>query len=65
MTDRILRKPDVEAITGFCERHIRDMEAAGNFPKRFKPDPDSRVVGWLASEVQAWIEERAAMREAA
>ena len=41
MSDRILRKRDIEAATGFTERHIRDMEAVGTFPKRFRPDPNS------------------------
>jgi prophage regulatory protein len=65
MQERILRKPDIEAMTGFCERHIRDMEAAGNFPRRFRPDPGSKAVGWLQSEILEWIAERAGAREAA
>lgn len=63
--DKILRKPEIEEITGFTERHVRDMEAAGNFPRRFRPDPDSRSVGWLASEVSKWMAGRAATREIA
>jgi prophage regulatory protein len=65
MTERILRKPDVEAMTGFCERHLRDMEAEGNFPKRFNPDPNSKAVGWLQSEILEWIASRASVRQAA
>ena len=60
--DRILRRPEVEKRVGTCERAIRDWEAKGNFPRRFRIDPDGRAVGWLESEVRAWIEARAASR---
>lgn len=63
--DRILRKPDIEAVTGFTERGLRDMEREGRFPKRFKLNPDGRAVGWLESEVQDWLRQRAASREIA
>ena len=61
--DRVLRKPDVVALVGVTERAIRDWEVAGKFPKRFKLDPDGRSVGWLESEVQEWLRQRAASRE--
>jgi predicted DNA-binding transcriptional regulator AlpA len=63
--DTILRAPDVEKATGLTERSLRIMEASGDFPKRFLLNPTGRAVGWRASEVQGWIEERAASREAA
>jgi len=63
--DRVLRKPDIETATGYTERAIRDLEREGKFPKRFKLNPDGRAVGWLESEVQAWLAERAATRDAA
>ena len=64
--DTILRAPDVEKATGLTERSLRIMEAEGTFPKRFTLNPTGgRAVGWRASEVQSWIEERAASREAA
>ena len=65
MDNRILRRADIEKLTGFKWRHLHDMEARGCFPKRFHPDPNSKIVGWLYSEVMAWIAERAASREAA
>lgn len=66
MTDVILRAPDVEEATGLTERSIRLMEAEGTFPRRFVLNPNGgRAVGWRSSEVQAWIEQRAASREAA
>lgn len=64
MDDRIVRKPEAELLSGFCERHLRDMEAAGTFPKRFRPDPNSPAVGWLHSEIMEWIAERAATSRA-
>ena len=64
---RILRPAQTEAKTGYCDRELRDLEAAGLFPKRFKLNPTGkgRAVGHLESEVDAWIEARAATREAA
>lgn len=65
MTDTILRKPDVKRITGFSDVTIRGLEKAGNFPKRFKLNPDGKHVGWLESEVQTWMQRRAESRQAA
>lgn len=65
MTDRILRKRDVCEITGMCDNTLRTMEAAGNFPRRFTLNPGGVLVGWKASAVSNWIEERAAAVEAA
>ncbi len=60
----ILRKPDIESATGLTERTIRNMEAAGNFPRRFTLNPGGRAVGWHADEVTEWIDKRAASRDA-
>lgn len=60
----VLRKPDIEAATGLAERTIRNMEAAGNFPRRFTLNPGGRAVGWHAGEVMEWVAERAASRDA-
>jgi len=62
---RILRKTEIEQRTGYTERTLRDLEAEGVFPKRFLINPNGRSVGWLESEVNAWIEQRAASRVAA
>ena len=61
--DRVLRKSDVEQMTGLTERTLRNMEYAGKFPKRFTINPGGRVVGWRSVEVQNWIDARAASRE--
>jgi prophage regulatory protein len=63
---RILRKPELEAKVGFCERAIREMEAAGQFPKRIPINPlGGRAIGWAEHEVDAWIQARMEAREAA
>ena len=62
MSDTILRKPDVLRITGFSDVTIRGLEKAGNFPRRFKLNPDGKHVGWLESEIQEWMQRRAASR---
>lgn len=54
MTDKILRRPDIERITGMTERNVRNLEASGRFPRRFKIS--ARAVGWLESEVQIWLQ---------
>jgi predicted DNA-binding transcriptional regulator AlpA len=62
---RILRPRDTEAKVGLCDRELRDLEREGLFPKRFPINPSGkgRAVGHLESEVDAWIEARAAPRE--
>lgn len=61
---RILRPNETAAKVGICDRHLRDMEATGEFPKRFPLNPNGkgRAVGHLESEVDDWIKERAASR---
>ena len=59
---RILRPAETAAKTGVCDRHLRDMEAQGLFPKRFSLNPNGgRAVGHLESEVDDWIAGRAAV----
>lgn len=58
--ERILRKPEVLAKVALSDPTIYRMERAGNFPKRLRLGGNS--CGWLASEVEAWINERAAER---
>ena len=59
---RILRPSETASKVGLCDRQLRDMEAAGTFPKRFQLQPGGRAVGHLESEVDDWIEARAASR---
>ncbi|OYX39017.1 MULTISPECIES: AlpA family phage regulatory protein [unclassified Sphingomonas] len=62
---RLIRKPALEEKVGYTERHIRDMEARGAFPKRLRPDPNGSSVAWIEEEIDEWIAARAAEREAA
>lgn len=55
---RILRMPEVEARTGLSAKTIRRLVAKGDFPPPIRLS--RRTVGWLESEVDAWILERAA-----
>lgn len=60
----ILRPTQTAAKVGLCDRELRDLEAKGLFPKRFPLNPSGkgRAVGHLESEVDDWIEARAASR---
>lgn len=61
----ILRKKHVELLDGgLTDAHRRNLEAAGKYPKRFIIIPGGKAVGWLQSDIKAWIEERAASRGA-
>ena len=57
-TTRLLRRRQVEALTGLKRSTIYQRLAEGTFPKQIHLGP--RSVGWLASEVNAWIAERIA-----
>jgi prophage regulatory protein len=59
----ILRLPAVVRMTGLARSAIYRMEAAGQFPQRIKLG--LRAVGWIESEVQAWLAARANGRSAA
>lgn len=49
----ILRRRAVEARTGLSRTTIYDLANAGNFPKPVRLG--ARAVGWLESEVDAWL----------
>jgi prophage regulatory protein len=59
----VVRLPAVCRMTGLGRSTIYRMEALGRFPQRFKLG--LRAVGWMESEVQAWLTMRAKAREAA
>lgn len=62
MTD-LLRKQRVLDRTGLSASTCYELMAAGKFPKPVKIA--DRCVAWPATEVDAWIAERIAEREAA
>jgi prophage regulatory protein len=56
MPDRFLRSPEVTRRVGLSRTSIWRAEKAGRFPPRRVIG--GGIVGWLESEVQAWIESR-------
>ncbi len=52
----ILRRPQVEAMTGLSCSTIYDYMAHGDFPAPVRLG--RRAVGWVEAEVIAWIEAR-------
>ena len=53
---RIVKRPEVEAITGLSRSSIYAKMEDGSFPRAVKLS--QRAVGWLAHEVQEWLENR-------
>lgn len=51
--DRLLRLPDVEAITGLRKSAIYQAMKEGRFPPNLKLS--TRCAAWSESEIQAWI----------
>lgn len=60
MSTTILRLPAVKARTGLSRSTIYQRVADGDFPRPVPLGP--RAVGWLAHEVEAWIDTRVAQR---
>ena len=58
---RILSKKDLRALVLYSPAHIDRLEKAGLFPKRVQLGPCR--VGWVESEVLAWLEERINKRD--
>lgn len=53
---RILRRPEVEAKTGFKRAHIYNLMQEGKFPKPVRLG--IRAVGWDSLEIDQWIAAR-------
>ncbi len=57
MTDeRFLREPEVHRVTGLSRTTRWRLEQSGRFPRKRKLSDNA--VGWLASEIEAWMAER-------
>lgn len=59
---RVLRLPEVCAITGLARPTIYWQVRRGLFPRQIQLGPKS--VGWLESDIQSWLNERIAARDA-
>ncbi len=55
---KILRMPDVRAMTGLSSASIYKQIRLGRFPKGIKLT--ARCTGWVSSDVEAWIEDKQA-----
>lgn len=62
---RILRFPELKSLKGiaYSRVHLDRLEKQGAFPKKIHLGP--AMVGWVESEVDAWLAERVARRDAA
>lgn len=60
VTERVIRKPELMARIGLSDASIWRMERRGTFPKRIQLGGNS--VGWLQSEIDQWLQDRAAER---
>lgn len=59
---KIIKRPEVEAITGLSRSTIYAKMQNGTFPRNIKLS--ERSVGWIESEIQAFLRNRiAASRE--
>lgn len=53
---RILRRPEVAAVTGLSPTRIHELERKGEFPARVRLS--ERACGWRSDEVEEWIASR-------
>ncbi len=59
----VLRLPQVVERTGVSRTRIYEMMEAGRFPKPIKIG--ARAIAFIADEVDGWVADRMAEREAA
>lgn len=57
---RVLREKDRFRLTGLSRVQVWRLEKEGKFPKRIRLGKSS--VGWLASEIDTWITDKAKAR---
>lgn len=60
---RLLRLPEVIAMTGLSRSEIYRLEAVNKFPRRVPLS--QRTTTWDSDECQAWVEAKIAEREEA
>ncbi len=61
--ERIISAKERRQLVPYSDMHIWRLEQAGRFPKRIKLGENGRV-GWLLSEIEVWIKEKVAERDA-
>ena len=57
---KFLREPQVFALTGLSKSTRWRLEKDGRFPK--KRQLSAKSVGWLATEIEEWIQTRAIVK---
>lgn len=57
---KVVRHAEVRQKLNVSSAKLFDMVAKGKFPKPFVIIPGGRAVGWLESDVDAWIINRSA-----
>ncbi len=63
MNPLILKRREVEVLTGLSRSSIYRLASSSQFPKPIPLGP--RAVGWRADEIASWIEQRTAERDGA
>ena len=58
---RIYRRTQLPAVTGYSIQYIYELMAADKFPKPIKLG--ARAVGWLESDLAKWQRKRIALRD--
>ena len=58
--DRIICMRELRRLVPYSAAHIYRLESQGKFPRRVKIGAGR--VGWLESELSAWLEELKALR---
>ncbi|WP_170480628.1 helix-turn-helix transcriptional regulator [Ruegeria arenilitoris] len=56
MQNKILRRNEVEKLTGLSRSTIYAMMKSGEFPRPIRLS--ARAVGWMASDIDAWLQNR-------
>lgn len=57
MEQQILREKEVIKVVGLSRTSIWRKERLGSFPRRVKLGAGGRAIGWLRSDVEAWLQE--------
>lgn len=61
MVQNILRRNEVERVTGLPRSTLYDKIASGEFPKPIRLG--ARAVGWLEADIADWQKARIAARD--
>lgn len=61
----VVRRTELVSLTGLSRATLDRLEAAGEFPRRFRLAPGGRSIAWRGDEVLRWIERRSASRDGA